>query len=110
MGDPSRRRWIVVPFADLVSYVFALDSTDMRQIPVTPSRGQFDGVEVLSGGRLLVTSWGDSAVYLVTDSSSRRIIRGLVSPADMGLDTRRNVLAIPLPDADRVEYWKLALS
>lgn len=107
--DPARRRWIVVPFADLVSYVLALDSTSMRRIAVVPSRGQFDGVEVVLGGRLLVTSWGDSAVYLVNDSSSRKLIGGLVSPADMGIDTRRNVLAVPLPNADRVEYWKLAL-
>ncbi|MBA2627396.1 MAG: hypothetical protein H0U85_05235 [Gemmatimonadales bacterium] len=32
---------------------------------------------------------------------------GLPSPADLGLDTRRNVLAIPLPNLDRVEYWQL---
>ena len=107
--DGTRRRWIVLPFHDLVSYVLALDSSGVRRIPVAPSRGQFDGVEVLPGGRLLVTSWGDSAVYLVGDSGSRRIIRGLVSPADIGLDTRRNVLAIPLPNRDRVEYWKLSL-
>lgn len=107
--DPLRGRWIVAPFADLVSYVLALDSAGMRRIAVAGSRGQFDGVEVLRDGRFLVTSWGDSAVYLVSDSSSRRVIGGLVSPADIGIDTRRNVLAVPLPNQDRVEYWALSL-
>ena len=107
--DALHRRLIVVPFHDLVSYVLALDSGYVRRVPLAGSRGQFDGVEVLPGGRMLVTSWGDSAVYLVTDSASRRIIGGLVTPADIGLDTRRNVLAIPLPNRDRVEYWKLSL-
>lgn len=107
--DGAHQRLIVVPFHDFVSYVLALDTSGVRRVPLVPSRGQFDGVEVLSGGRMLVTSWGDSAVYLVTDSASRRIIGGLVSPADIGLDTRRNVLAIPLPNQDRVEYWKLSL-
>ena len=107
--DGIHRRWIVLPFHDLTSYVLALDSGGIRRVPLVPSRGQFDGVEVLPGGRMLVTSWADSAVYLVTDSASRRIIGGLVTPADIGLDTRRNVLAIPLPNRDRVEYWKLTL-
>lgn len=107
--DAAHRRLIVVPFHDLVSYVLALDGGYVRRVPLAATRGQFDGVEVLPGGRMLVTSWGDSAVYLVTDSTSRRIIGGLVSPADIGLDTRRNVLAIPLPNRDRVEYWKLSL-
>lgn len=107
--DGTHRRWLVLPFHDLVSYVLALDSSGIRRVPLMPSRGRFDGVEVLPGGRMLVTSWADSAVYLVTDSASRRIIGGLVAPADIGLDTRRNVLAIPLPNRDRVEYWKLTL-
>jgi sugar lactone lactonase YvrE len=107
--DAAHERLIVAPFHDLVSYVLALDSNAMHRVPLAGSRGQLDGVEVLPGGRVLVTSWGDSAVYLVTDSGSRRIIGGLVSPADIGLDTRRNVLAIPLPNRDRVEYWKLSL-
>ena len=107
--DSRHSRWIVAPFADLVSYVLTLDGAGLRRIGVAGSRGQFDGVEVLPDGRLLVTSWGDSAVYLVTDSSSRRVISGLVSPADLGLDTRRNVLAVPMPNRDRVEYWALSL-
>jgi hypothetical protein len=107
--DAARRGWVVLPFQDLQSYVLLLDSSGMRRLPVVPSRGQFDGVEALTGGKLLVSSWGDSAVYLVTDSSSRRILTGLVQPADMGVDTKRGVLAVPLPNRDEVQYWKLSL-
>ncbi len=107
--DSSRSRWVVLPFQDLQSYIFLMDSTGMTRLPVMPGRGQFDGVEVLPGRKLLVSSWGDSAVYLVTDSSSRRLLTGLVQPADMGIDTKRGVLAVPLPNRDEVQYWKLSL-
>lgn len=107
--DAERRRWVVLPFEDLQNYIFLWDSSGMTRLPVLPGRGQFDGVEALPGRRLLVSSWGDSAVYLVTDSSSRRILTGLVQPADIGIDTKRGVLAVPLPNRDEVQYWKLSL-
>jgi hypothetical protein len=107
--DAARRKWVVLPFQDLQSYIFLLDSTGMTRLPVMPGRGQFDGVEALPGRKLLVSSWGDSAVYLVTDSSSRRLLTGLVQPADIGVDTKRGVLAVPLPNRDEVQYWKLSL-
>ncbi len=107
--DSARSRWVVLPFQDLQNYIFLVDSTGMTRLPVMPGRGQFDGVEALPGRTLLVSSWGDSAVYVVTDSSSRRLLTGLVQPADMGIDTKRGVLAVPLPNRDEVQYWKLSL-
>ena len=107
--DAARGRWVVLPFQDLQSYILLFDSTGMTRVPVLPGRGQFDGVEALPGRKLLVSSWGDSAVYLVTDSSSRRLLTGLVQPADIGVDSKRGVLAVPLPNRDEVQYWKLSV-
>ena len=107
--DSARGRWVVLPFQDLQNYIFLMDSAGMTRLPIVPGRGQFDGVEALPGRKLLVSSWGDSAVYLVTDSSSRRLLTGLVQPADMGVDTKRGILAVPLPNRDEVQYWKLSL-
>ncbi|HEX8393812.1 MAG TPA: hypothetical protein VF665_15835 [Longimicrobium sp.] len=69
--------------------------------------GGYDGIEVVGGGRALVTSWADSTVSLVDGGSVRPVIRGLNSPADLGVDPRRGWVAVPLFLENRVEIWAL---
>jgi hypothetical protein len=68
--------------------------------------GGADGLDVLADGRIIGSSWADSTVSVVGDSVYR-LISGLVSPADFGLDRRRGHLVVPLFQADRVEIWRL---
>ena len=68
--------------------------------------GGYDGVEILNG-RVFVTSWADSAVHVIENGRMRPYIRNLRAPADLGIDTRRNVLAVPRFMDGRVEYYKL---
>ena len=111
--DPQGKRWIVVSFDPFRSEVYALppeSSAPRGQEPRTVmlrGLGKFDGVERLPDGRLLVTCWSDSSLHLVTGSTSQRIIRDLWQPADLGVDTRRNHVAIPLVLQGRVEIWEL---
>jgi hypothetical protein len=70
--------------------------------------GRFDGVEALTDGRILVSAWSDSSIHVFADGSDTRIIRQLSQPADIGFDTRRNRVAIPLGMVDRVQFWELA--
>ncbi|MBW3629525.1 MAG: hypothetical protein KY464_09525 [Gemmatimonadetes bacterium] len=69
--------------------------------------GSYDGVEVLADGRLLVSSWADSTVHEVIESEMRPLIRGVNSPADIGVDTRRGNVAIPLFLENRMEIWSI---
>jgi hypothetical protein len=39
--------------------------------------------------------------------SDKQIVRNVPSPADIGIDTKRNRLAIPVGN-NRVEFWDLA--
>jgi streptogramin lyase len=58
--------------------------------------GQLDGIERLSDGSYVVTSWAARAVFRVSATGqARQIIGGLVSPADLGVDTKRGRLLIP---------------
>jgi sugar lactone lactonase YvrE len=58
--------------------------------------GQLDGIERLSDGSYVVTSWAARAVFRVSASGqARQIIGGLISPADLGVDTKRGRLLIP---------------
>jgi hypothetical protein len=66
----------------------------------------YDGVEIVNG-RVYVTSWADSAVHVIENGRMRKFISGLPSPADLGVDTRRRVLAVPRFNDGRVDYFKL---
>jgi sugar lactone lactonase YvrE len=64
-------------------------------IATLPS-GQLDGIERLADGSFVVTSWEARAVFRVSPGGqARQIIGGLISPADLGVDTKRGRLLIP---------------
>lgn len=111
--DPDGGRWIVVSFDPFRSEVYAIApgqdvprGQEARTV-LLRGLGKFDGVERLADGRLLVTCWADSSVHLLDGQRDQRIIRGLWQPADLGVDTRRNRVAIPLVLQGRVEIWEL---
>jgi sugar lactone lactonase YvrE len=58
--------------------------------------GGGDGLEVLADGRALYTSWADSSLSVFANGVSRTLMKGLPSPADIGVDTRRQRVAVPL--------------
>ena len=105
--DARNRRWLVVTFDPFHSRLYALDDRTGARTPLAEGHGRWDGVEVLADGRLLVTSWSDSSVHLLDGADDRRIIRHRGQPADLGIDTRRNLILLPVADFDRVELWTI---
>lgn len=74
--------------------------------PLASGPGMYDGVEIVNG-RIYVTSWADSAVHVVEGGRMRKLITNLPSPADIGYDTKRGVLAVPRLNDGRVDYFKV---
>jgi sugar lactone lactonase YvrE len=75
---------------------------------VATGPGGFDGVEVLRDGRVLVSSWADSSLYMLElDGTLKSFLSDVPAPADIGFDTRRQRVAIPLFTTNRVEIWQL---
>ena len=99
--DPSGKRFIVVPY-DKVPQILAWRPGAPQPITIGYGPGQYDGVEILADRRLIITSWADSTVS-IRDGNVRQAIRELPSPADIGIDTRRMHIAVPLLTKDRVE-------
>jgi sugar lactone lactonase YvrE len=82
-----------------------------EKVPTTIAGGPggFDGVEVLANGTILVSSWADSSVSQIPAGHPMLmpLVKNVSAPADIGVDTKRNVLAVPRFNDGKVEYYKL---
>ena len=107
--DSAGKRWIVVSFDPFDGRITAFADGDSAGRPIWEKRGvgKIDGVEVLPNGAILFASWADSSVHLLENGKERQIVREVPEPADIGVDTRRNRLAIPLSTLGRVQIWSL---
>jgi sugar lactone lactonase YvrE len=107
--DGKRGQFIVVPFAGNVVRAWAPGSK--AAVPVATTKGQLDGVELLDEQHLLITSWADSSLFTLDQAgTATTLYGGLPSPADIGVDTKRNRVAIPLLMENRVEFRALPAS
>ncbi len=104
---PSDRHWIVASFGHFQGGVYALSPDGRTRTVLVPGEGRFDGIEVLADGRILASSWNDSSVSVIRNGEQEHLIRHLSQPAALGVDTRRNRLAVPLVLYNRVEFWEL---
>ena len=101
--DSANTRFLLAPFGgkDVQSW-----RPGALPEPFATGPGSYDGIEIVKG-RVYVTSWADSAVHVIENGTMRPIIRNVPSPADIGVDTKRGIIAVPLFNANRVEYYKL---
>jgi hypothetical protein len=106
--DGAGRRWLVVSFDPFVGEVAALPTDMSSRAVIRRGSGQLDGVEVLPNGTILFTSWADSSVHALSGGRDVRIVREVPVPADIGIDTKRMRLAIPLSMLGRVQLWDVS--
>lgn len=104
--DKEANRLVVVTFDPFHSQIFSLAPNGERRL-LGEGNGKFDGVEPVGGGRFMVASWNDSSVRLMGNGTNRRIANNVLAPADIGYDTRRNRLAIPLGPLNQMQLWQL---
>lgn len=112
--DGVNGRFVVVPFLGKTPMTWKSGDAKAAPIPSVTTAGQLDGVAVLPDGRILVSSWADSSVASIgggggggAAGSTTRVVTGVPSPADIGLDTKRNRLMVPIFMGDRVEIYKI---
>ncbi len=105
--DEAKGHFIVVPYGGgRAIRSWRPESTTLEEIGTSPG-AEFDGVEVLSNGRVLVASQKDSSLHLFENGLGRPIIRTAGQPADIGVDTKRNRVAVPFIARNRVDIWQL---
>jgi sugar lactone lactonase YvrE len=106
--DAANHRWIVVSFDQFSWNVVALSASDGAHTLLSREKqGRLDGVEVLPSGGILYASWADSSIHLLQGGHDRQVIREVTFPADIGFDTRRRRVAIPMPTLGWVQLWAL---
>ena len=104
--DAANARFVVGPFSG--SAIFAWKEGDSTVTQIATGPGGYDGVEVLADGRILVTSWADSGVHAVSNGTVTKVVANVDGAADIGIDTKRNVVAVPRFMAGRVEYFTIS--
>ena len=105
--DSAGKRWIVISFDEFNGQVMADPTGRAKPRILRNGKGKLDGVEALPDGALLFTSWADSSVHLLRNGRDQQIIREVPVAADIGIDTKRNRLAIPLSVLGTVQLWTL---
>lgn len=103
--DDANQRFIIVAFAG--NDIMAWKPGDSTTTAIATGKGQFDGVERLADGRVLVSTWADSSIYVLDGSALVLAVPGVAAPADIGVDTKRNRVAVPLFEGNRVELFTI---
>ena len=103
--DSQRRRFVIVSFLGKGIYGWTPGGQEVEAIGSGP--GQHDGAVFLPDGRLLVTSWTDSSLFVLENGQTRRVTSKVPSPADIGVHPRDSRVAIPLLMENRVEFWEV---
>ena len=104
--DAKNSRFILAPFGG--PNISAWKPGDSTTTMLASGPGGYDGVEVLDNGNVLVSSWTDSTVHILHGGTHRMaLVTGVAAPADIGVDTKRNLVAIPRFNDGKVEYWRI---
>jgi sugar lactone lactonase YvrE len=107
--DKESKQLVVVSFDPFHSEVYSLAPDGERKL-IGTGNGKFDGVEPIGNGHYLVASWNDSSVRVLGNGLNERVANNVQQPADIGFDTKRNRLAIPVGPLNQLQLWQLPSS
>ncbi len=103
--DSAGSRFVIVPFG--AKSIFQWMPGDTAVTVIRDGPGMMDGVEPLGDGRLLITSWNDSSLFVLEADHITKLLGGLPGPADIGLDRERGRVAVPSLTDNRLEFVDL---
>ncbi len=106
MGNPNGiledgNKLMVVTFGS--GKIISLNAAGKQSAMSAPPKGGLDGLLKLDDGRYLISSWGGSAIYVMNkDKTFSILVDSLDAPADLGFDTKRNRVLVPLFKQNKV--------
>jgi len=111
MGHPNGivadgDKLIVVTFGS--GEIFSLDGAGNKVMLPKPPQGGLDGLLKLADGRFIISSWGGSAIYALNQDNTYTVLMDSVdAPADLGFDSKRNRVLIPLFRENKITFLQL---
>jgi SMP-30/Gluconolactonase/LRE-like region len=103
--DSQKKRFVIVAFLGKGIYGWKPGDKDVESIGAGP--GGQDGVVFLPDGRLLVTSWADSSLFVLENGQPRKVASHVPSPADIDVDPKDSRVAVPLLMENKVQFWEV---
>ena len=96
---------MIVSFLGKGIYGWKPGQTELESLGSGP--GQQDGVVALPDGRLVITSWADSSLFVLEKGRSRKVAAGIASPADIDFEEKDSRVAVPQLMENKVQFWEL---
>lgn len=103
--DATNDRWLIVGFNSPNIFAWTSGADSVTVLGSGPGGG--DGLLLLKDGRALYSSWADSSLQIFANGASTTLRGGLPAPADLGYDPVRNLVAVPLFQGNRIEFWEV---
>lgn len=101
--NANAKAWMIVGFNSPNIFEWKPDAAEVTVLGTGPGGG--DGLVLLEDGRAVYSSWADSTLNVFANGASTPLRAGLPAPADLGYDPARKLLAVPLFNDNRVEFW-----
>jgi sugar lactone lactonase YvrE len=82
-------------------YFVTFGDKQLREVPLTKDtswqlpKGQLDGIIALAKDDFLISSWEGKTIYRGAKDTWKDLLLDIEGPADIGLDSKRNLLLIP---------------
>jgi sugar lactone lactonase YvrE len=103
--DQRNSRFVIVAYLGKGIYGWKPGDKNVESIGSGP--GGQDGVVFLSDGRLLVTSWADSSLFVLENGHAKTVASKVPSPADIDVDSKDSRVAVPLLMENKVQFWEV---
>lgn len=105
--NPANGRLLLVPWSGGNEVLeWDIETETMNSLGTFDGGGNFDGVEVVNG-KIIVASQGDTSLHVMIDGVDTLVFDLPGKPADIGIDTKRNRVAVPYVALNRVDILSL---
>jgi len=105
--DPESGRLLMAPWSDSDEIIsWDIDSERFSSVGKLDGGGNFDGIEV-AGETIIIASQLDTSLHFMIDGVDKLAVELPGKPADIGIDTKRNNVAVPYVSLDRVDIIQL---
>ncbi len=106
-SDPESGQLLLAPWSNSEEIIaWNIDDEKFSSFGKLKGGGNFDGIEVV-GNKVITASQGDTSLHFMVDGIDSVAIQLPGRPADIGVDTKRNAIAVPYVALNRVDIFPL---